>query len=65
MGTIRGRAKQDLDRAAQNAKRVPERLYWLLEEYSDYPDFVKSVEDVITSCVMIEECCFDLKALLP
>ncbi len=65
MATERGRAKQDVGRAVNNAQRISERLGWLVESYSDYPDFVLGVEIAMKTAMELEQHIKTLAANVP
>ncbi|GAI89087.1 unnamed protein product [marine sediment metagenome] len=65
MASTRGYAKRDILRAAENAKRIPERIAWLYEKYEDCPEFIKAVKQLTESSFMLERALRDLVGLLP
>lgn len=65
MATERGRAKQDIARAINNAQRISERLGWLIEQYSDYPQFVTGIEIAMKAAIELETHIKTLAANVP
>jgi len=55
MATLRGRAKQDIMRAKNNANRIQERLIWIIEEYSEYPDFIDMLQSAFVCADMLSD----------
>ena len=55
MATARGIAKQNIRRAKHNAERIVDRLFYLVEQYSDYPKWSEAVKMACANAKMLSE----------
>ena len=65
MTTMRGRVKQDLIRAKNNAARITERVLWIIDEYEEFPEFIENLQSIAVFAKTMEQFIDDVLGEMP